>query len=81
MNHFTNTLGQTIAPDIAARLARSLHTLTVGVQRQNATRVADALKRFAMAPSLGGIESLVTQHCTTTKKRSYKRNVIQGCNF
>lgn len=113
-------LGQTIAPEIAAQLARSLRTLTVRVERQNetamkiaeamqahpgvervlypglpdfpghdlakrqmrgyggmltievkgggemATRVADALKLFALAPSLGGVESLVTQPCTTT---------------
>lgn len=31
-----------------------------------ATRVADRLKLFALAPSLGGAESLVTQPCTTT---------------
>ncbi|TXH73954.1 aminotransferase class I/II-fold pyridoxal phosphate-dependent enzyme [Thiobacillus sp.] len=113
-------LGQTIAPEVAAQLARSLRTLTVRVERQNetamkiaeamqahsgiervlypglpdfpghelacrqmkgfggmltievkgggeaATRVADALKLFALAPSLGGVESLVTQPCTTT---------------
>jgi cystathionine gamma-synthase len=113
-------LGQTIAPETAAQLARSLRTLTVRVERQNAsamkiaealqthpkvarvlypglsdfpghelarrqmkgyggmltievkgggeaaTRVADALKLFALAPSLGGVESLVTQPCTTT---------------
>ncbi len=32
----------------------------------DATRVADRLKLFALAPSLGGVESLVTQPCTTT---------------
>ncbi len=32
----------------------------------DATRVADHLKLFALAPSLGGAESLVTQPCTTT---------------
>lgn len=31
-----------------------------------ATRLADRLKLFALAPSLGGAESLVTQPCTTT---------------
>ncbi len=31
-----------------------------------ATAVADKLKLFALAPSLGGVESLVTQPCTTT---------------
>lgn len=30
------------------------------------TAVADKLKLFALAPSLGGVESLVTQPCTTT---------------
>lgn len=30
-----------------------------------ATRVADALKLLALAPSLGGVEGLVTQPCTT----------------
>jgi cystathionine beta-lyase/cystathionine gamma-synthase len=113
-------LGQTIAPEIAAQLGRSLRTLGVRVERQNAsamkiaqtlqvhpkiarvlypglpdfpghalarsqmkgfggmltlevkgggaaaTRVADALALFALAPSLGGVESLVTQPCTTT---------------
>ena len=32
----------------------------------NATRAADRLRLFALAPSLGGVESLVTQPCTTT---------------
>ena len=32
----------------------------------DATRVADRLQLFALAPSLGGAESLVTQPCTTT---------------
>lgn len=31
-----------------------------------ATRMADRLRLFALAPSLGGVESLVTQPCTTT---------------
>ncbi len=31
-----------------------------------ATRVADRLRLFTLAPSLGGVESLVTQPCTTT---------------
>jgi cystathionine beta-lyase/cystathionine gamma-synthase len=118
--NWRKNLGQTIAPEIAAQLARSLRTLTVRVQRQSetaekiaramqshpvvervlypglpdfpghglakrqmlgfggmltleiegggeaATHVADALKLFALAPSLGGVESLVTQPCTTT---------------
>lgn len=33
---------------------------------ESATRAADRLKLFALAPSLGGVESLVTQPCTTT---------------
>ncbi len=32
----------------------------------DATRIADRLRLFALAPSLGGAESLVTQPCTTT---------------
>lgn len=42
--------------------------LTVEVEGggEAATRVADRLKLFALAPSLGGAESLVTQPCTTT---------------
>lgn len=113
-------LGTTIAPEIAALLARSIRTLPVRVRQQNATaqavaaamarhprvsrvlypglpdfpghalakkqmigyggmltievkgtgedatRVADRFKLFALAPSLGGVESLVTQPCTTT---------------
>jgi cystathionine gamma-synthase len=34
--------------------------------KNSATRVADRLRLFALAPSLGGVESLVTQPCTTT---------------
>lgn len=118
--NWRKNLGQTIAPETAAQLARSLRTLTVRVARQNesamkiaeamrahpgiervrypglsdfpghdlarrqmrgfggmltleirgggaaATRVADALRLFALAPSLGGVESLITQPCTTT---------------
>jgi cystathionine gamma-synthase len=113
-------LGQMIAPETAALLSRSLRTLVVRVERQNATaqavaeamarhphvekvyypglpdshrhalakrqmkgyggmltieiegggesatRVADRFKLFALAPSLGGAESLVTQPTTTT---------------
>jgi len=42
--------------------------LTIEVRGDGAvaSRVADALKLFALAPSLGGVESLVTQPCTTT---------------
>ena len=113
-------LGQIIAPDTAAMLARSLRTLVVRVHQHNAnaqavaeamaahpsiarvlypglkdfpaqalarrqmqgyggmltlelrgsgadaTRVADRLKLFALAPSLGGTESLVSQPCATS---------------
>jgi cystathionine gamma-synthase len=113
-------LGSTPAPETATLLARSLRTLVVRVQAQNAaalaiaeamtghpkvarvlypglaadpghdlaarqmrgfggmltleiagdgavaSRVADRLRLFALAPSLGGAESLVTQPCTTT---------------
>jgi cystathionine gamma-synthase len=41
-------------------------TLEVKGGGGEATRVADRLKLFALAPSLGGVESLVTQPCTTT---------------
>jgi cystathionine gamma-synthase len=118
--NWRKNLGSMIAPETAALLARSLRTLSVRVQRQNAsaqaiaeamlrhprvervlypglpdfpghdlaarqmqgfggmltievkgggeaaTRVADRLQLFALAPSLGGAESLVTQPCTTT---------------
>ena len=42
--------------------------LTIEVKEgvEAATRVADRLRLFALAPSLGGAESLVTQPCTTT---------------
>ncbi len=41
-------------------------TIEVKGTGDDATRVADRLKLFALAPSLGGVESLVTQPCTTT---------------
>ena len=41
-------------------------TIEVVGNGEDATRVADRLKLFALAPSLGGAESLVTQPCTTT---------------
>lgn len=41
-------------------------TIEVAGGGAEATRVADRLKLFALAPSLGGAESLVTQPCTTT---------------
>lgn len=113
-------LGQMLAPEVAHRLARSLSTLSVRVDRQNASamaiakyleqhknvrcvyypglpgfpghdlaatqmsgfggmvtfecegsradaaRVVDRLKVFSLAPSLGGVESLVTQPYTTS---------------
>jgi cystathionine beta-lyase/cystathionine gamma-synthase len=113
-------LGQMIAPEVAALLARSLRTLVVRVERQNATaltiaqamlahprvarvlypglpefpghevakrqmrgfggivtidvrgsgadamQIVDRLELFKIAPSLGGVESLVTQPVTTT---------------
>lgn len=113
-------LGQMLAPEVAHRLARSLSTLAVRVEKQNANamriaqylathpavrrvyypglpdfpghdlaraqmsgfggmvtfevegsgqeamRVTERLKVFSLAPSLGGIESLVTQPVTTS---------------
>jgi len=41
-------------------------TIEVAGGGEDATRVADRLRLFALAPSLGGAESLVTQPCTTT---------------
>lgn len=41
-------------------------TIEVKGGGEAATHVADRLKLFALAPSLGGVESLVTQPCTTT---------------
>jgi cystathionine beta-lyase/cystathionine gamma-synthase len=41
-------------------------TIEVAGTGEDATRVADRLRLFALAPSLGGVESLVTQPCTTT---------------
>ena len=41
-------------------------TIEVNGDGAEATRVADRLGLFALAPSLGGAESLVTQPCTTT---------------
>lgn len=41
-------------------------TIEVKGSGDDATRVADRLRLFALAPSLGGVESLVTQPCTTT---------------
>ncbi len=118
--NWRKNLGQMPSPETAALLSRSLRTLVVRVERQNATaqtvaetmarhpkiaqvfypglpgfhghtlakrqmkgfggmlsievkgggeaatRVADRLRLFALAPSLGGAESLVTQPTTTT---------------
>ncbi|MDX1465035.1 MAG: aminotransferase class I/II-fold pyridoxal phosphate-dependent enzyme [Halomonas sp.] len=41
-------------------------TLELAGGRDVAARVADRLELFALAPSLGGAESLVTQPCTTS---------------
>jgi cystathionine gamma-synthase len=41
-------------------------TIEVRGDGADATAVADRLRLFALAPSLGGAESLVTQPCTTT---------------
>lgn len=41
-------------------------TIEVKGRGDKATRVADRLRLFALAPSLGGVESLITQPCTTT---------------
>ncbi len=41
-------------------------TIELKGTRADAERVADRLKLFLLAPSLGGVESLVTQPCTTT---------------
>lgn len=113
-------LGQMIAPETAALLARSIRTLPIRVRQQNASaqqvalamlrhprvarvlypglpdfpghslalrqmsgfggmltlelhgtraeteRAADRLRLIALAPSLGGVESLATMPCTTT---------------
>lgn len=41
-------------------------TIEVAGDGADATRLADRLRLFALAPSLGGVESLITQPCTTT---------------
>ncbi len=120
VRNWRKNLGQMIAPEVASLLARSLRTLVVRVERQNASalaiaqamqshprirrvfypglpdfpghavartqmrgfggmltievnssiydaaQVVDRLKLFAIAPSLGGVESLATQPVTTT---------------
>ncbi|HMC13343.1 MAG TPA: aminotransferase class V-fold PLP-dependent enzyme, partial [Gallionellaceae bacterium] len=120
VKNWRKNLGQMVAPEVASLLARSLRTLVVRVERQNATaltiaqamqrhprirqvfypglpdfpghavartqmhgfggmltievdssgydasKVVDRLKLFAIAPSLGGVESLATQPVTTT---------------
>lgn len=120
VRNWRKNLGQMIAPEVASLLARSLRTLVVRVERQNASasaiaqamqshprihqvyypglpgsrghaiartqmhgyggmltievdssgynaaQVLDRLKLFAIAPSLGGVESLATQPVTTT---------------
>jgi cystathionine beta-lyase/cystathionine gamma-synthase len=41
-------------------------TIEIAGDGAAAAAVADRLELFALAPSLGGVESLVTQPCTTT---------------
>jgi cystathionine gamma-synthase len=57
--------GHTLAKDQMHGFGGML-TIEVAGNGEEASRVADRLKLFALAPSLGGTESLVTQPCTTT---------------
>ena len=41
-------------------------TIDINGSAKDAASVADHLRLFSLAPSLGGVESLVTQPCTTT---------------
>lgn len=41
-------------------------SLVIRGSGEEATRVADRFRLFALGPSLGGVESLITQPCTTT---------------
>ena len=41
-------------------------SIEVDGSKSDTSKVGDALKLFALAPSLGGVEALVTQPCTTT---------------
>lgn len=55
--------------DLAARQMQGfggMLTIEIDGDGRDATAVADKLALFALAPSLGGAESLVTQPCTTT---------------
>lgn len=55
--------------DLAKRQMRGfggMLSIEVSGSGVDATRVADRLQLFSLAPSLGGAESLVTQPCTTT---------------
>lgn len=59
------------APDHALAKAQmqgfgGMLTIELRGSGADATRVADRLRLFALAPSLGGVESLVTQPCTTS---------------
>jgi cystathionine gamma-synthase len=136
IKNWRKNLGQMIAPEVASLLARSLRTLVVRVERQNASalviaqlmqshpkirqvyypgladfpghalaraqmhgyggmltveidgsdyeavQVVNRLKLFAIAPSLGGVESLATQPVTTThhgiSAMELKRRGING---
>ncbi|UYG07671.1 PLP-dependent transferase [Halomonas sp. M4R1S46] len=58
-------------------------TLELAGGRDAAARVADRLALFALAPSLGGVESLVTQPCTTshvdlTPEERARRGITDG---
>lgn len=120
VRQWRKNLGQTPSPEVAHKLCRSLATLELRIEKQNATalnlaqelslhprikrvyypglpefpghkiarkqmrgyggmltieidgtgtdaaRVADRLKLIALAPSLGGVESLVSQPCATS---------------
>ncbi|MEN9490892.1 MAG: hypothetical protein RJA63_1341 [Pseudomonadota bacterium] len=57
--------GHTLAKDQMHGFGGML-TIEVAGNGEEASRVADRLRLFALAPSLGGTESLVTQPCTTT---------------
>ena len=57
--------GQALAKDQMHGFGGML-TIEVAGTGEDASRVADRFRLFALAPSLGGAESLVTQPCTTT---------------
>jgi len=57
--------GQALAKDQMHGFGGML-TIEVAGTGKDASRVTDRFRLFALAPSLGGAESLVTQPCTTT---------------